>query len=307
MEVKLNFKLWQEELEERETDSLMKIIKTGNLNILKHPLCEAFLHLKDSHIGVYFRRAYFLFYVFYLVSITGLVFTNHSLWFMALLGTSLDTSYYIFLASTIFFVVILIIKEIITVIFFWKHFIQNKENILWIILLNVVTIYTLTVSKRSMAEEELILQLGTAAIFFSWIYITFVLGQFPSIGIYILMVQKVSKVLISFLLLFSSSLIAFGLSFHLILDVDGHRDPLSSFITTLSMMFGELDFAAKFHNNIITYHGITQFIVVCFIIFIGIVIMNFLIGLSIDNISSLFQTAGVSRLKLTVEHVSFRN
>ena len=135
LEVKLNFKVWQEEFKERETDSLMKIIKTGNLNILKHPICEAFLHLKDSHIGIHFRRAYFLFYVFYLVSITGLVFTNHSLWFMALLGTSWDTSYYIFLASTIFFVVILIIKEIITVIFFWNHFIHNKENILWIFLL----------------------------------------------------------------------------------------------------------------------------------------------------------------------------
>ena len=153
-------------------------------------------------------------------------------------------------------------------------------------------------------ENFIILQLGTATIFISWIYITFVFGRFPSIGIYILMVQKVSKVLILFLLLFSSSLVAFALSFHLILDVDGHRDPLSSFITTLSMMFGELDFAAKFYNNVITYHGITQFIGVSFIIFIGIVIMNFLIGLSIDNISSLFQTAGVSRLKLTVEHVS---
>ena len=50
LEVKLNFKVWQEEFEERETDSLMKIIKTGNLNILKHPICEASLHLKDSHI-----------------------------------------------------------------------------------------------------------------------------------------------------------------------------------------------------------------------------------------------------------------
>ena len=64
LEVKLNFKVWQEEFEERETDSLMKIIKIGNLNILKHPICEAYLHLKDSHIGVHFRRAYFIFYVF---------------------------------------------------------------------------------------------------------------------------------------------------------------------------------------------------------------------------------------------------
>ena len=71
------------------------------------------------------------------------------------------------------------------------------------------------------------------------------------------------------------------------------------------MMFGELDFAAKFYNEVIIYHGITQAMAVCFIIFIGIVVMNFLIGLSIDNISNLFQTAGVNRLKLTVENVSY--
>ena len=66
---------------------------------------------------------------------------HHSHWFMALLGTSWDTSYYMFLSSIIFFVDILILKEFLTIIFFWNHFIQNKENILWIFLLNVVTIY----------------------------------------------------------------------------------------------------------------------------------------------------------------------
>merc|ERR1711892_243118 len=282
----------------------MKIIKTGNLDILKHPICEAFLDMKDSHIGVHFRRAYFIFYVLFLISVTGLVFTNHSQWFITLIDNNLDIFYYGFLSSTLFFVVILVIKEILTVIFFWNHFIHNKENILWIALLNIVTIYSFTVSNRSLIQEEFSLQLGTAAIFLSWIYITFVIGRFPSVGIYILMVKKVSKVLILFLLLFSCSLVAFALSFHLILNGDGHEDPLASFITTLSMMFGELDFASKFYNEVIIYQGITQFMGVSFIIFIGIVIMNFLIGLSIDNISTLFQTAGVSRLKLTVEHLS---
>ena len=307
LEVGLSFKLWQSELRDKEMDPLMKIIKTGNLDILKHPVCEAFLHMKDSHTGVHFRRAYFIFYVLYVISITGLVFTNHSPWFSSLFGSSLNTLYYGFLSTSLFFVVILIIKEILTVIFFWTHFINTKSNILWILLLNIVTIYTFLVSNRDLLKQQFTLQLGTASVFISWIYITFVIGRFPSIGIYIIMVQKVSKVLILFLLLFSCSLIAFALSFHLILPGEGHEDPLASFITTLSMMFGELDFASKFYKNVVIYHGITQFIAVCFIIFIGIVIMNFLIGLSIDNISTLFQTAGVNRLKLTVEHVSMKS
>ena len=70
------------------------------------------------------------------------------------------------------------------------------------------------------------------------------------------------------------------------------------------MMFGELDFAAKFHPNVIMHHGATEIMITSFIIFIGIIIVNFLIGLSIDNMTGLFQDAGVERLKLVIQQVT---
>ena len=69
------------------------------------------------------------------------------------------------------------------------------------------------------------------------------------------------------------------------------------------MMFGEIDFAGKFNSDQIMYHGATEVMITIFIIFIGIIIMNFLIGLSIDNMTGLFQNAGVERLKLVIHQV----
>ena len=70
-------------------------------------------------------------------------------------------------------------------------------------------------------------------------------------------------------------------------------------------MFGEVDFAGKFSQDQIIYHGATEVLITFFIIFIGIIIMNFLIGLSIDNMTGLFQAAGVERLSLVVQQVFY--
>ena len=165
-------------------------------------------------------------------------------------------------------------------------------------------------------------QLSAVVVTVTWVYVMIILADFPSIGIYLLMLKSVARVLIDFFALFSFIIIAFAFSFHLLIPGDGHSDPFSSFLATLgnnttetsiifpqsnlsAMMFGELDFATKFQKNSIVYHGATEMIITCFIIFIGIIIVNFLIGLSIDNMTGLFQNAGVARLKLTLQQVPF--
>ena len=156
----------------------------------------------------------------------------------------------------------------------------------------------------STADSSMKVQLASVLITLVWVNVMVVLADFPSIGIYLIMLKSVSKLLFKFFLLFSFVIIAFSLSFHLLLSGPRHRDPLTSFITTLAMMFGELDYADKFSVDVILHHGATQLVLMSFIIFIGIIIVNFLIGLSIDNMTGIFQRAGVTRLKLTVEQVN---
>ena len=61
----------------------------------------------------------------------------------------------------------------------------------------------------------------------------FILADFPSIGIYLLMLKSVAKVLITFFGLFSFIIVAFAFGFHLLVPSSGHKNPLSSFMTTL--------------------------------------------------------------------------
>ena len=147
-------------------------------------------------------------------------------------------------------------------------------------------------------------QLGAATVVLAWLHLTNILGRSPGLGIYVLMVQRVARDVVTFLLIYSLTLVAFSFGFHLLLESPAYRTPLSSFFATLAMMYGELDFAANFSDEVIVHHGITEILFVLFLLFVGIIIMNLLIGLSISNIRTIFEGSGVTRLRLTVKHVS---
>ena len=76
-------------------------------------------------------------------------------------------------------------------------------------------------------------QLGAIVITLLWIFVMFILADFPSIGIYLLMLKSVAKVLIKFLALFSFIIVAFSLGFHLLVPGSGHENPFLSLLTTL--------------------------------------------------------------------------
>ena len=118
------------------------------------------------------------------------------------------------------------------------------------------------------------------------------------------MVQRVAKDVVKFLLIYSLTLVAFSFGFHLLLEGPAYRTLLTSFFATLAMMYGQIDFAANFSDEVIVYHGVTEILFVLFLLFVGIIIMNLLIGLSISNIRTIFEGSGVTRLRLTVKHVS---
>merc|ERR550517_587522 len=98
-------------------------------------------------------------------------------------------------------------------------------------------------------------QLGAATVVLAWLHLTNILGRSPGLGIYVLMVQRVARDGVPFLLIYSRVLVAFALGFHLLLESPAHRTPLASFLATLAMMYGELDFAMNFSDDVIVHHG----------------------------------------------------
>ena len=304
LEVGLSMQAWQAEMVAEETD-MLAVIAAKEGELLKHPVCEAFIHLKDDHVGSKFRVLFLLLYVVFLLSLTCLVMVNHSPWVQQIAPQDvLDTMYTASLLVSIVFIVILILREIIFAAFFPRSFLTDSSNLLWLLLLNLSTIYISRVADRSLAPSPSSLQLGTSALVLAWLLLTSILGRSPGIGIYVLMVRQVAKDVLGFLLIYSITLVAFALGFHLVLHSPSHRTPLSSFVATLAMMYGEADFATKFSDESVVHHGITEVLFILFLLFVGIIIMNLLIGLSISNIPTIFKSSGIHRLILTVKHVS---
>ena len=90
------------------------------------------------------------------------------------------------------------------------------------------------------------------ALFGSWGNLTLIIGKTPAAGIYILMITGVTKELLKFLTLYTTCLIGFVMAFH-ILNGYSHpelfQDPLTSLMTILVMMVGEINYG-DFINNV---------------------------------------------------------
>ena len=90
------------------------------------------------------------------------------------------------------------------------------------------------------------------ALFGSWGNLTLIIGKMPAAGIYILMITGVTKELLKFLTLYTTCLIGFVMAFH-ILNGYSHpelfQDPLTSLMTILVMMVGEINYG-DFINNV---------------------------------------------------------
>ena len=301
--VGLDMGLWQVEAVEGQGETQVLLQMVANDEGLKHPVCEAFIHLKDAHFGGKMRLLSLLLYTFFMASLSTLVMADHSRWMNHLYSPhQLSTIHSIALATSSTLSSLLLLRELLFIALFWRTYFKDPTNTVLLVLLTSSTVYMVLVSMEVEASSSS-LQLGAGVVVLAWLLLTSILGRFPGIGIYVLMVQTVARDVVGFLLIYSIILLAFALGFHLVLASPGHRTPFASFVATLAMMYGEIDFASNFSDDTVTHHGITELLFILFLLLVGIIIMNLLVGLSISNISTIFQSSGITRLRQTVEQV----
>ena len=302
LEVTLDFDLFVREFEShpenKETGLLQKIVDLDQRDILKHPVCESFLHMKWLLVKNFFN-AYLIFYATFLISITGLVFLEFSPVFENIDQGDKDIATWVFFGMTILTVALLLSKNIFLVIYDAKLYCSNYKNFAELLMIVICLVFVSLYYLEDVGE--LVVHVAAVALFFSWSNFTLLLGKLPSAGIYINMIVGISKDVLKFLTLYISTIVAFGLCFHILSHHKEHfEDPLSSTLAMLAMMVGEFNFGDVFTNSGIRYHWTTQVMFVLFLLFVSIIIMNLLIGLAISNISGQFESAGVYRLKMTV-------
>eukprot|EP00057_Strongylocentrotus_purpuratus_P015615 XP_011670089.1 PREDICTED: transient receptor potential cation channel subfamily A member 1 homolog [Strongylocentrotus purpuratus] len=164
-------------------------------------------------------------------------------------------------------------------------------------------------------------QCGALAIFLAWINLALYVRQTSTLGIYVIMFEDVLFSTVKFLAVILLFLIAFALAFNtLLLNQTDFHSFGDSFLRTIAMTTGELDFSRIFHSqnylgteNVSTEEDyvltsvfsdlITSVMFVVFAIVMPIIAMNLLIGVAVEDIHGIRQKATFYYMKLKVDRV----
>ena len=147
------------------------------------------------------------------------------------------------------------------------------------------------------------------SIFFAWIEILIILSRVPRIGLYTIIFLNVSKKLLAFFMLFMPGLLAFSFAFYSLPSVkdSAFHGVISSIIKIIIMMTGEIGFEDYFEWKKTKEHhseGSTQILLLLFIVFVSIVLVNLLLGLAVSELEKERKVAKNLYNRIAVEEIN---
>lgn len=332
LELQLDFRPLLQHRRNRQSRSpeigyLNIFVKEGYKEILEHPLCQSFLHLKWQKIRRYYV-ARLLFYLIYVLILTSWVITalahncyNESKGYMhdPLLCANttgiygflyrhpvvLEIQWYMLIVFTMLeacrkFIVISSYRSV-------RQFFTQMENLVeWCVILSVFAISFVYIGKTYIWQSHL----GAFAVLCGWSNLMLMIGQLPVFGAYVAMFTSVQAQVFKLLLAYACLLVGFTASFCVIFPHSkSFSNPHTGLIKVLAMMTGELGFEDLFFSSdkggFYESVGGTSWILlqisaqlsfVLFLLFVTIVLMNLLIGIAVHDIKGLQKTAGLAKL-----------
>lgn len=310
-----------------EIGYLNTFVKEGYKEILEHPLCQSFLHLKWHKIRKYYA-ARLLFYLMYVLILTSWVIIalahncyNESKGYthnppMCANATGLYGFLYrhsVVLEIQWYMLIVFTMLEACrkcTVISSYRsvrQFFTQMENLVeWCVILSVFATSFVYTGKTYIWQSHL----GAFAVLCSWSNLMLMIGQLPVFGAYVAMFTSVQAQVFKLLLAYACLLVGFTASFCVIFPHSkSFSNPHTGLIKVLAMMTGELGFEDLFfssdksglYENIggtswILVQISAQLSFVLFLLFVTIVLMNLLIGIAVHDIKGLQKTAGLAKL-----------
>ncbi|KAI4467780.1 ion transport protein [Holotrichia oblita] len=319
-ELKLDFRVLVPSVVKGETDLLLNFIEVGHREILQHPLCETFLFLKWRRIRKFFLFSLFyhsLFALLFTTYIQGLFLTNDNSTSSRNTTAKLEVDYnpctipwYIIVSGYSMFILncMLMAKEIFQIAHSWFSYIKQWENWLqWLIILSVfccVYRHNPDVRCNIATWQHHVAAIG---IFLTWLELLMIVGRFPIFGIYIQMFTTVALNFFKFLMAYMCLLIAFSLSFGVLLSkYKSFNDPKWTMLKTIIMMSGELEYEDVFFddNTDIIYPYTAHIMYLAFALLVTIILSNLMVGLAVSDIQELQRSAGLDRLVRQAELVA---
>uniref|UniRef100_A0A6V7K4I3 Ion transport domain-containing protein n=1 Tax=Bracon brevicornis TaxID=1563983 RepID=A0A6V7K4I3_9HYME len=331
MELRLDFHPLLQHKGQGEIGYLGTFVKEGYKEILEHPLCQSFLHLKWQKIRKYYVGRLF-FYLLYVVVLTCWVMTAlaHNCYNESHGQVDETTSLPLCANSTglkgffhrhpevleveWYALVVLTVLEGLrkaTGILTYpsiRQFLMQPENIVeWCVILSVFATSFVYTGRTYTWQSHV----GAFAVLCGWSNLMLMIGQLPMFGAYVAMFTSVQAQVFKLLLAYACLLVGFTASFCVIFPRSkSFSSPHTGLIKVLVMMTGELDFEELFfpgeedvgrHVDVgstswILLQVSAQLSFVLFLLFVTIVLMNLLVGIAVHDIKGLQKTAGLAKL-----------
>jgi ankyrin repeat protein len=300
----------------REITYLNSLIDEGQKDILLHPLCSAFLFMKWKKIRKFYlaRLVFcFLFVIFLSIYVlTAVVKTctgkysikygvpNELCQKQSLLGVILKNNPIEFerwvLIGITAFEIIRKLTGITGYSSIYQYFTTFENLMEWFVLLSVFSLYNI---EKDYSWQN---HIGGYAVLGAWTNLMLMMGQLPMFGDYVAMYQKVLTEFLKLLLAYICLLLGFAICFCVVFpNEEMFSNPLMSFISILSMMVGELNLNILINDPLaedppLIFELSSQIIFILFVMFVTIILMNLLVGISVHDIQGLRKTAGLSKL-----------
>ncbi|XP_037078782.1 transient receptor potential channel pyrexia-like [Pollicipes pollicipes] len=307
------------------TDMLRNFIRIGESDVLIHPVCQAFLALKWHRVVKLFVLKLLFYMVFVVVSTFFIL--NKFVWEKENRvihpaanasannvsegtqspGASGDsdkerTSTFTakimeweagFYWTSVTMVAILVVHEVLNIISSASNYFTNAVSCFnWLLFLMFFAVS----AKGGGAWQT---HMAAFYVLFLWSKTMHMVGQFPSCGIYVSMFIRVANVFCKIFFVYFSLLVAFSISFHLAFRTEGaFSDPFNSFMKTLTLMLGEVDYEALFLDKTQPpLRGTSHIIFFLFLVLVSIILSNLLVALAVNDVQGLRQGAHLERLK----------
>ncbi|XP_014475045.1 PREDICTED: uncharacterized protein LOC106744639 [Dinoponera quadriceps] len=319
LQLRLDFRPLLQHRRHSEIGYLHTFVKEGYKEILEHPLCQSFLHLKWQKIRKYYavRLLFFLVYILILTFwvMTGLAYNCYNELHERPTRPPCDFFHPAVLEIQWCTLVVLTLLELFrkfTVLPSYRsvrQFFTQADNLLdWCLISSVFAIFAYA-GKTHVWQNYI----GAFAVLCGWSNLMLMIGQLPMFGAYVAMFTSVQAQVIKLLMAYACLLVGFTASFCVIFPHSKAfgSSPHMAFIKVLVMMTGELGFEDLFFSSsnktaqtTVLTEGTPPWLLqfsaqlsfVLFLLFVTIVLMNLLIGIAVHDIKGLQKTAGLAKL-----------
>ncbi|XP_071487930.1 LOW QUALITY PROTEIN: transient receptor potential cation channel subfamily A member 1-like [Diadema antillarum] len=306
--------------------TLNSMVKYNRVELLSHPLSIKYLDMKWKSYGAACHTMFIGIYLFFLAMLTSFVCSTDPT--PVVNNTDMGekdwttdphmsknvsaVSQYICTIMLTCFCSFNILKELVQVVQQqWKYFIDMTNYLEWTLYICTLLYVGPFLKDDGTPSSHFQWECGAVAIFLAWFNFLLYQQRLGTTGIYVVMFLHILKTLIRVVFVFLILVIAFGMSFFILMKQETNNafaKPHLAIVRVMTMMMGELDYINSFVTPLFdmkpyTMHysqlSIVFLLIMC--ILLPILLMNLLIGLAVGDIAAVQRDAQLKRLAMQVD------